>query len=99
MALADEGVRNNPDSALLHASFAQVLLAEGRLAEARREADLAIAAKWANDSDEYQLLSTLEVVFNRTGAPEKAAAMSAERERLRAKFEAQGAMPEGSESE
>lgn len=93
IALAEEGVAKNPDSALLHASAAQLYLAEGRMADARREADLTLTKPWANESDEFQLLSALEVVFNRTGAPQKAALVSAERERLRKKFEATGAMP------
>jgi tetratricopeptide (TPR) repeat protein len=91
--LAQEGVRANPDSALVHASAAQLYLAEGRMTDARREADITMTKPWSNESDEFQLLSALEVIFNRTGAPEKAVIVAAERERLRKKFEASGAMP------
>ncbi|HEY3317249.1 MAG TPA: hypothetical protein VGK50_02330 [Coriobacteriia bacterium] len=92
--LAERGARNNPKSAFLHASFAQLLLAEGRMADARREADVALTSAWTDPSDEYQLLSALEVIFNKTGAPGKAALVVSERKRLEATFNAEVLRPD-----
>lgn len=85
-AIAAEGVAKNPDSAFLHASYAQLLLTEEDLPAARREADRALVTKWASEGDEYQLLAPLAVIYRQTGSPEKAALVEAERARLRAKF-------------
>jgi hypothetical protein len=91
--LAAEGVAHNPDSALLHASYAQLLLVEGLLPQARREADIVLTRPWLNESDEYQLLPPLEIIFRKTGSPDLAKRMAAEHQRLKLKFEAAGAMP------
>lgn len=80
--LAAEGVANNPASGLLHASYSQLLLTEGRLAEAHVQARLASAGRWYSATDEYNSLAPLEVVFDKTGDTAGQAFVRAERKRL-----------------
>jgi hypothetical protein len=80
--LAAEGVRKNPDSARLHASFAQLLLTEKRIAEAREQADAALEGRWSDPTSEFDSLATLEIVFDKTGAKDKADWVRKERARI-----------------
>jgi hypothetical protein len=80
--LAAEGVAKNPDSAYLHASYAQLLIAEGRFHDAARQADLAAAGKWPTVADEWDALPALEIAFDKTGQKAKADAVRRERRRL-----------------
>lgn len=90
--LAADGVRLNPHSAWLRASYAQLLLAEGELAPAAIQADLAMAGNgtWPSLRDEYTMLPPLEVIYNRTGQPAKARAVAALRWRIFAQLGSNG---------
>ncbi len=86
LQMAQEGVRSNPESAYLRSSYAQLLLTEGRLADARKQADMVMTETWKDPAKEFEALATLEIIFNKTGRHDLAQAVVAERERLRATY-------------
>lgn len=77
VAMAAEGARNNPESAWLHANYAQILLFENDYAAAGREAVAAWRGKWPDISVEYDMLPTLEIAFNKSGRHDRAVAVHA----------------------
>lgn len=91
--LAAEGVRRNPDSGRLHASYAQLLLVEGDLTHAAPQADLALAGKWTDPSDEFNALPALEVVYNHAGQRAKARYVAALRARIGVRIGVTGSAP------
>lgn len=91
--LAREGVANNPRSGYLAASYAQLLVAEGRFAEAAVQADHAMAGTFPSDADKAPLLVPLEIAYNKTGQTAKAEAVRAEEARIAAVPAAPGSVP------
>ena len=81
-ALAAEGVRNNPDSGRLHASYAQMLQIGGRLDEAVKEADAAMEATWAGAAQAHDGLAMVRGVYQAAGETAKERAVVAELERI-----------------
>jgi hypothetical protein len=82
LSMAIEGVRNNPDSGWMHANYAQLLMFENRLPAAAKQADLAMKGYWTDPGAEYNMLKTLEIIYNKTGQPQKTARVRAEHDRL-----------------
>jgi tetratricopeptide (TPR) repeat protein len=77
LAVAREGVDNNPDSGLLHTSLAQILYLKTKdLAGAAAQADLAMRPNqlWADEIEQWQSMKILVDIYEKNGEPEKAAA-------------------------
>lgn len=85
--IAREGVENNPDSGLLRASYAQILLLMADdPAGARKQVDAALLnpdTTWADDADRFEALAIFATVLDATGAPETAAVLRSENARMR----------------
>jgi tetratricopeptide (TPR) repeat protein len=86
--LAEAGVSDNPGSGLLHASLAQVLVSEGDVVGAVRQADIALALKWADEGERYDNLASMEAIYQRAKLRAKAHAAFLERLRLQPKYQA-----------
>lgn len=75
MAVAREGVGNNPDSGLLHTALAQLLYLKVKdLKGAVAQADLAMRTNqvWADATEQWQSMKILIDIYNKAGEPEKA---------------------------
>jgi tetratricopeptide (TPR) repeat protein len=80
IAIARQGVADNPDSGLLHTSLAQILYLEKRdQAESLAQADLAMRPDqlWADATEQWQALKVLADIYRHAGLADKAAAADA----------------------
>jgi hypothetical protein len=76
LAIAREGVANNPRSGLLHSALAQILyLRTDDLRGAVAQADLAMRPDqvWADATEQWQGIRLLRDIYKKAGLPEKAA--------------------------
>jgi hypothetical protein len=64
-AIMLEGIRNNPDSGRLHSAYAQLLLLDGRIGAAVREAEAARTAVWRNDDEKFYGYAIMRDVYHR----------------------------------
>ena len=78
-----EASRPRPPRDTVSLAQAQLLVADHRYPEAARQADLALAGKWPSEVDYYDLLTTLEIAYNKTGQKAKGDLVRAEEARLR----------------
>jgi hypothetical protein len=80
LALAKEGVTNNPKSGVLLASYAQILLTvEKNVPAALAIADRGMAKDivWRYDDEEFDSMAIFAAVFHKAGEPQKEAAANA----------------------
>ena len=94
VALALEGIRNNPTSGLLRANYIEVLQIASpkkNLAKMLEQARMGIGANmtYANSDDEFEAYGVFRSVFVRSGDTQTAAVLAKAQERLRG----QGAAP------
>jgi tetratricopeptide (TPR) repeat protein len=76
IAIAREGVENNPRSGLLHSALAQILfLRAGELDAAVAQADLAMRPDqvWADATEQWQGIRMLRDIYAKAGLPAKVA--------------------------
>jgi tetratricopeptide (TPR) repeat protein len=75
IAVAREGVANNPDSGLLHTALAQILYLKTKdLTGAVEQADLAMRSNqlWADETEQWQSLKILVDIYRKAGLTQKA---------------------------
>lgn len=91
LALAREGVRNNPRSGIMIAQLSQLLLflrdkGPNYLSDAEKWADVGTRENivWTDDTEKFEGYATFRVVYELTGQKVKAAAVRAELVRLKA---------------
>ena len=66
--IASEGVKNNPDSGVLHTSFAQILYLNGEETRAVSEAERAFeATEWRDDIEKHDNFNVIASIFKVSG--------------------------------
>lgn len=101
LAVAREGVTNNPKSGLLHASYAQILYLKTRdIAGAVEQADLALQPDtfWTDETEQWESLRIVEDVYIKAGEKDKAARVTAILDALSAKWGPTGTPPNSAAS-
>lgn len=91
LVLAEEGMRNNPDSGLLRVSYAQMLWLFGKQpAKAAAVALPAFDEKWANDAEKFQGYRIMASLFKAAKKPAEEQRALSEYRRLKALLESRG---------
>lgn len=89
VAIAKEGVANNPHSGIMHSNLAQLLFLQDPVANRtavleQAEAALASDATWANSDDEYEGLATVRGLLSALGEEDRVPEVKARLSELRA---------------
>lgn len=95
LALAEQGLRNNPRSGRMHANLAQVLLLQDKKANLPRMLELADQAMgpgitWSSPDNEFEALGIFTAVYSLAGDTEKVAKLKKAQDQLKSQGAAIG---------